>query len=452
MKLRFTSVFAIIFVIAHAIAAILLCRERLFLDSAYYFFHVVNEQGFRIEHQRIILALSQSLLLAGVWLHLPLRYLLEIYSITPVIYSALLIYISLRYFKSEATAWLIMITNVCGTFFLYFSPMYEVSYAAISLSFLWLLTDRGFYQSPIQILIYVLLLAMILFGYPLMIFGILFMMGYHFLQHRRIPVQLILIYAVAIVAWFAVKYFLITDYERGKVTISSNEYHGILKSMLSFGFAKRAIGFLFKTYTAPMIGLIIFIVCNIRTRRYANAAFACLSIVVYVFVVNFSYRGEGLVHSNNFERMYLLLIPLCMAPVAFYLYPAFNSGVKWILIALVSVLCINNTMNLWHHAGWYSWRLAMLHNVYQPFSDKGCSKAAVKWDAIPELDEWSTGMEALIYSSEKGRSIILSDVEMVNQEKAVLDKTHFVLRLDEVLSYDDLNHRYFNLDTTDYCR
>src|ERR1700756_170111 len=118
MKLRFTSIFAILYIIAHAIAAILLCRERLFLDSSYYFFHVVNEHAFRVEHQRIILALSQSLLLVGVWLHLPLTTLLQIYSITPVLYSALLIYLSLRYFQSETTAWLIMITSVCGTYFL----------------------------------------------------------------------------------------------------------------------------------------------------------------------------------------------------------------------------------------------------------------------------------------------------------------------------------------------
>jgi hypothetical protein len=451
MKLRFTSVFAIFFVIAHAIAAVVLCRERLFLDLSYYFFHVVNEQSFRIEHQRIILALSQSLLLTGVWLHLSLTTLLRIYSITPVLYSALLIFVSLRYFRSEATAWLIMITNVCGAMYLYYSPMYEVSYAAISFSFLWLLTEKRFYQSPLQILIYVFLLAMVLFGYPLMIIGILCMLAYHCLQHWRMPVTLILIYVLAIGAWCAVKYFLISDYEKGKVSVSPNEYHGILKTMLSPHFAKEALTFLFKTYTAPMIALIIFVASVIRRRRYFTAIFAVLSIVAYVFIVNFSYRGSGLIHSNNFERMYLLLIPLCMAPFTFYIYPRMNSYLRALVIALAAVLCINDTTDVWHRSGEYTQRLTVLHDLYQPYADKGCTKAAVNWEAIYSLNEWSTGMEALIYSSEKGRSIILSDVEMVNQKKALLDRNHFVLRLDEIMSNDELNHRYFKIDSADYC-
>jgi hypothetical protein len=40
---------------------------------------------------------------------------------------------------------------------------------------------------------------------------------------------------------------------------------------------------------------------------------------------------------------------------------------------------------------------------------------------------------------------------MVQQKQALLDGRHVVLRLDEVISINELNQRYFKLDSAAYC-
>ena len=237
-----TVVIAVLFVLAHLIAAAVLCRERLFLDSPYYFFHVLNEESFRIEHQRIILALSQCLLLAGVKLHLSTRSLLVVYSITPVIYSGILIFISLLYFKSEAAAWLIMLSCVCGNYFLYFCPMYEVCYAVITFCFLCLLTQRRFYQTTTQLIIYTIVLMTALLGYPLIALACLGLPVYHYLaSEKKIELRIVAVYLFAFLIWFGIKYFFISDYEKGKISVSPAEYPGIIKSMLTWHFFTDAV-------------------------------------------------------------------------------------------------------------------------------------------------------------------------------------------------------------------
>ena len=65
--------FTHLFFVVTAVMAAVFFRERIQSDSAYYLFHVVDTENFRIEHQRYILAFSQFLPLIGVKLGLGMK-------------------------------------------------------------------------------------------------------------------------------------------------------------------------------------------------------------------------------------------------------------------------------------------------------------------------------------------------------------------------------------------
>ena len=454
-SLQLTIGLSVLFIIAHFIAAMFLCRERLFLDSSYYFFHVVNEESFRVEHQRIILAVSQVLLLAGVKMHLSLSVLLILYSVTPVILTAVLVFVSLYFFRSESAALLIILSNVCGSYYLYYSPMYEVCYAVVIFGFLCLLTSRDYYMSRWQTLLYSSVLLICLFAYPLVVYGCIVLLIYHLVMAPRPSYRLILIYLSAFVIWLAIKTIFISDYEKGKISIPVREYPAVFTKIMSPDFIINALKFLWLYYKEPLIALIVFLVVMFKQKRYALGALAILSVSAFVGIVNFGYRGDGLIHSNNFERMYLLLVPLCFAPVLYIIYPGISRPLKILCVICVGMIAVYKSYGQWEHSRYYSSRIRSIDEMAAACTQRGCDKGAVDWGHLShDLDEWSTGMEALIYSSEKGKSCIISDSAMVAKLKkgGLLDQDHFVLRLDEVMNINELNPHYFKLSRSPYCQ
>ena len=454
-SLRLTIGLSIIFIIAHFIAAMILCRERLFLDASYYFFHVVNEEAFRVEHQRFILAVSQILLLAGVKCHFGLPALLALYSVTPVIFSAILIFVSLYLFKSESAALLIILSHICGTYYLYYCPMYEVCYAVIIFGFLCLLTSRNYYKSGWQMFLYFLALIICLFAYPLLAYGCIVLLLYHLVTAQKISYRLVLIYLLAFALWFVIKSMFISDYEKGKISIPVTEYPDIFRKIISPAFIVSALKFLWMHYREPILTFAVFLILMLRQKRYMVFVLAALSISFFVGMVNFGYRGDGLIHSNNFERMYLLLVPLCFAPFLYIIYPRLSGTLKIFCVVCVGIIAAYKSYGQWEHSTYYTSRLWLINDMASGCIKQGCDKGAVDWDHLPHsLDEWSTGMEALIYSSENGRSCIISDSTMtaVLQTKGQLDQDHFVLRLNEVMDIHELNQQYFRLDRSPYCR
>ena len=451
-----TCALAVVFVIAHLVAAALLCRERLFLDTAYYFFHVVNEEAFRIEHQRVILAISQLLLWAGVKAHLSLYTLLVLYSITPILFTAVLLFICLYYFKNETGAWLLIFCNVCGTYFLYYSPMYEVCYATVGFAFLWFLTEQKFYQTPLQILLYTLILCICLLGYPLIALGCGALLTYYWVANRKIPVRLFIIYAIVFALWLLVKTFLISDYEKSNVTVTAtnDKVKEVVLMVFSLGYIWGTLKYLLFHYLVPFGAMIAYIVWSWKRPQRTTAIWLATSMAIILLIINLRAGGEGLTHFIHNERSYLLIVPLCLIPFLFTLYPTLTNTVRLAIVGVFVVACMAESLHTWQHSTYYTHRLQKINSLTAERLKQGCSLSIADYHQLnPDLDDWSIGMEALIFSSMRGKGCVLSDstgYQKVVTEKPI-DSQHFLIRLDEIMAKSELNPRYFSLDTGGYC-
>jgi hypothetical protein len=332
--------------------------------------------------------------------------------------------------------------------------MYEVSYAVVIFGFLCLLTCQSYYQSRWQTLLYFSILLTCLFAYPLLAYGCVVLLLYHIVAAQKRSYRLVLIYLLAFAVWFFIKSVFISDYEKGKINIPVTEYPDILRKIITPAFIISALKFLLQHYKEPVIAATIFLILMLKQKRFKLFVLTLLSISIFVGLVNFGYRGDGLIHSNNFERMYLLLVPLCFAPFFYVTYPGMSQSLKVFCILSVGVVGAYKSLGQWQHSIYYTSRLRSINDLASGCIKQGCDKGTVDWDHLPrELDEWSTGMEALIYSSETGRSCIISDKGMVSifQSQGQLDPDHFVLRLNEVMNINELNPHYFRLSRSPYC-
>ena len=102
--------------------------ERLYADSGYYLFRVVNESSFHIEHGRWVLALAQALPLVGVKLGLPMGAVIHLHSLANVVFLMLSMIYALVLLKDRRTALLLAMAQVIGLAHGLFCPVFELYY------------------------------------------------------------------------------------------------------------------------------------------------------------------------------------------------------------------------------------------------------------------------------------------------------------------------------------
>jgi len=87
--------------------------------------------------------------------------------------------------------------------------------------------------------------------------------------------------------------------------------------------------------------------------------------------------------------------------------------------------------------------------------EQGCTKLATPVGTLPkELNEWSTGIELMIRSTDKGKSVAWVDKEVYDSTNVAIpvDNRHVVLSMNiDPLSAVQLNPRYFHMDSSAYC-
>lgn len=447
--------FSAVYFVVYFIGAAVYFKERIFLDGAYYFFHVVQSQQFHVEHQRFILVPSQLLTWLGVRLHLPLQLVLMLNSLNPVLYFLLLFGVCFYVLKDEAGCWTLLFLGVCGVYFLYFVPMYEVWYGALLLVIFSSMMNRQFYQYPYQLVWLGLVVLTLLFSYPLMIIGFLFFTLYHFLEIRKIPVRVAVFFIVLVFGWLTWKTLFISDYENGKISYPFSRIGITLQENFTpISNIKALFVFLFTVYTESMVMLLIVVVMLLLRKAYDKVFLILAFSGGYILLINITHNFPWN-HTNYFERMYLLLIPLGMIPFLREIYiPSRHKRVMEILFVLI-ILYRGLLIEL--HAIVYSDRMERIEEFIEMAHQQGGSKFSVNADEYPgdrALNEWSFPMETILFSSmENGNQTVAislkSDLE-AREVDTLLNGQNFHLRLNEVFNDDWLNQQYFHLQHGSY--
>ncbi|MBA3648768.1 MAG: hypothetical protein H0W62_09490 [Chitinophagales bacterium] len=447
--------FAAFYFLTYFISAACLFKERIFLDGSYYFFHVVNAESFRVEHQRYILIASQFLAWLGTIFSLPLNSIVFLNSINPVLYLATLFCLSFYWLRHEGACWALLLMGVCGMYFLYFCPMYEVWYGGMLLIFFSALLDKKRYQTISQKLFFNFMLITVLFAYPLLVIGVVFVLLFHISEEKKLNSSLSIQLGFIFLFWILYKYFFISDYENGKISWPASQLGNILTNNLgSLNNIYSLIKFLV-LYYGELLTMAFIAVYHMVKRKKNRLAVLTVSVIAgYILLINTTQPGPW-IRTNYFERMYLTLVPLCLMPFVKEVFYTSSKKIIWQIIFVLII--IYRGAAILQHADFYSQRNAQLQQLIAAAQLNKGSKFYIDDAKHPENDrlyEWSLPMETILFSSlyNKDHTISISTLSELNQKEVMqkLNNNSFHLRLNEV--YDDgwLNQRYFHLHPGNY--
>jgi hypothetical protein len=448
-------IFGNLFLLLNAVLAIIFYKERIFLDGSYYFFYVVQNEMFHIEHQRFILAFSQLLAVAGAKLHLSLNTLLLLNSLNPVLYLWILFLLSIYWLKHEGIAWALLLSGVCGIYFIWFCPMYEVWYGCVLLIFFMGVLERKLYSTVPQQVLFVVILITLLFSYPLIFIGVIYFTTSHVLKVRKTPVSVASMIVLTFAVWFTWKYFSLSDYESGKIEYPLSHLGNTLQNNFSSSQdIKNLFAFLLGIYPEELVLLIVTSVFLFWKKERLQALLLLMVTVAFILLISIT-QDHPWNHSNYFERMYLMLFPLCVVPFFQHVFPVIRR--RLIAEAALVAILVFRLNAIVGHAGVYTTHVNEIEALMEKTKDQKGSKFTVdfaKHSELSSLDEWSLPMEALIFSSLKSsdRSITISwKADLENPDVArQLNETKFRLRLDEIYPDDWLNQKYFHVEPGPY--
>lgn len=449
-------VFGIAWLIAYSVSAIIFFKERIFLDGAYYFFHTVQKESFHIEHQRFILAISQALTVLGAKIHQPLNVLLLLNSLTPVFFLWGLFLLSILWLRHEGIAWCLLLASVCGITFIYFIPMYEVWYGCTLLIFFAGMLEKRVYVSIGHQILFGLVLITLLFSYPLIFIGIIYFSMVHFLQVKQMPPgRLAVVYVLSFGLWLGWKYFFLSEYETGKIEYPLSQQGDIMKQ--NFGDVQNlwaALRFFFDTYLVEMVYLMATVAGLLLMKARLQAGILLMTVAGFLLLIS-CFHVQPWKHSNYFERMYLLLVPLCFVPFATWLLPSLSRNL-FFDFCFVMVLLLEG-WSIIENSDRYVSHIDQIEMVIDKAKAQPGSKFYVDFAANPELtslDEWSLPMETLIFSSLKdpdGSVTVSWKADIMSPEiMKQLDSSTFRLRLGEIYPDAWLNEDYFTLRAGPY--
>lgn len=111
------------------VLSVLFYQERTFADTSYFLFKVINEGFFHIQHNRLVLAISQIGAVSGLFLGLSLKKLLIIHSFFNAAFFYGIVAWLFHIIKNRQAAWLLTLLMI-SSHWAYFSPYLEVFYAA----------------------------------------------------------------------------------------------------------------------------------------------------------------------------------------------------------------------------------------------------------------------------------------------------------------------------------
>jgi hypothetical protein len=434
-------------------------KERIaFFDNVFYLFKIVNFGKINIEAGRYGAFLSQLPLLAGLKLHLSLKNLMLIYSISFILIYYLVYIICVHPLNNLAAGLSIVFIMLLCIKQSFYHPTQESHQGLVYSALLFAVIQYPFRPNIfyVKYLIGGLIIALCFYTHPITFFVLLFILGYHIVWSSNWKE-----YGIYFLAFLMVALSLIKLYH----TKSSSYEGNFISSMVGSGspitdffnfcsvrfFAKRIPSLYFWLL---VLTFILFIYLILR-KEYRKTAYLMVSSAGFLLIILLTYsKGDSNV---MMERGFL---PLCL----FISIPFFNELLVinkknlllvfsiFVIIVLAGVRRLNNEGKLFQS------RIAYLDQLIEKTNDYQGGKFLLKRSeeiSSNIIIPWNFPFTIMVLSAMKGKdhtkTIFLYD-DLKDWEKYLTGNPDKFLGADFCLNWKTaiLNPHYFKLPDGPY--
>ena len=444
------------------IGSIMFCRERmLFIDAPHILFRIINERHFWIEQHRYGSFISQLLPLIGAHLHLPLQWLMLLYSVGFYLFYLVvcLLLVRMRQYGLAVLMGLYFTLMVSAT---YYWPNNEVhqGIAWLLLAFgLHACMATGIRNTYLRIFLFTAIFFLAIWTHPLVIpaalyLWVFFLAGsFDVAQDDRRSFWL---YSGILLLLCAAKVYtgMHDWYDSSKIDLVTHVDYNKIKGLLHAPQLHYFIYNCLHHYSLFSLLTIVGLLALLFQRKYILFMVTVFTICGYVALVCITFWEEA--PRWYIESEYMPLVLIGCAPFVYYLLPKIKPTYAMLLLAAVYILrlaCIYLAAAPFVYRNYFMERMnVMMYNKEftkviitdlpvngkMPLHDYGL------------LSTWGAPVESLFISALNGEHPQRTFIFMKSEEIKATDTTarNIFLGCFERRNVAQINTHYFELDTT----
>ena len=428
-------------------------KERLYADSAYYIFHSIDSGSFVTANQRIVLALSEIISLAVYYLGGNLHTILITWSVSHVLFYYLLFIIVYHFHKNEAAGIAIILLQVIGQIWLYYSPMLEICYgAALLVVFSVLLEEKKF---TVQRWFWLIILEiLVLTSHPENFVLFFFIVMYDILNNgfrKKVHFTFFVLLIVCIIF----KTLTFSEYEGGKLGFMLNpDQNHMYENLWNKKYMEDVFGIFVENYKVLFLFLLLATSAILLRRRYKTLLltyFCAGGLIVLVNATN--YAREYTRYNESLYYPVVGLLTMVFMLEFYRILPDKTRMVSFAALICISLVYLNGIRN---NGEYLKLRTFQIEEIIRVSRESELKKSMVRMENA-ERDRWflnwSYPIETLLLSSLSGpgQTVSVMSDEDFNYRDTTIELTpqRFMLRRWEIREDNDLLP-FFNMKTGEY--
>jgi len=441
-----------VFFLLYGTLAMLFYNERLAFDASHYLVELINTKAPFVAHGRYIGVMSQLLPLVGIYLHLSLETLKQLYSIGDVLYYFTLFLLILLYFKDSANGLALILTLCISACFTFYCPVSELL-QGLALLCLW--NAMLYCNFPYKPLFIILVLFLLLTAHPLMFIPVGFVLIRYLLSKNTFSGDYLLMgfyLGITILKFVTLDTY---DHQKAFYPIVFNDYSA-LGNLSDLRYIGSFIKMLFVEQTAVIVMLLLTLFFGLRQGTLIKMLLTFSAVVFFLLVIIATHRFTGL--SNYSERM---LLPLSSIVVIAFVDVLMRESklIKRVGLLLCTALVLFR-LEVIHLSGRpYVLRLEQLNELIGQAQTFGLSKVIVEDDKLEQVSfaytGWCVPLETMLLSSTNNRTTISMAMQKEHIQRIKESNRHVAdnqwIKWTEIILLDkNLSQEYFRMKSGKY--
>ena len=432
-------------------------KERMtFIDAPHNLFLIINDGHLHIEEHRYGSFISQLLPFAAIKLHLPLKWIMVLYSISFNLFflgAGLLLFFRFKAYKLVILLALYLTLFASATFYWPNNEVHQgISWLLLAFGLNCYMADKK-YPTVYAAVLFIFSFYLAIWTHPLVMLAGLFLWYFLWLGRDNWPFSKSqsIAYSIVLLILAFIKFNtgMHHGYDSSKIDAVTHFQPGMIMDVFR---SSQMHFFIRKCFTGYCLFSFLFvsgILCLIWQKKYLLVVLTTCAAAAYLLLICITFPdGNG--YDFYMESEYMPLTIICCVPFIYYLLPVLKGKYGLIILGIIFSIRMGYILQA---APAFTARVALLEKINDKLKQKNISKATISY-CTPESDStlimsWGAPVESIFISQMNGEKPQRTFIFLGSEEQ----KTFNTISRDTLLGCwekrgtANINKDYFQIDT-----